>query len=80
MTSVEEIANNNGINASRYWIKQFKILPPHQIGVVKASGKLLTGQPLEQLAKEMSYMANVGRHENNEAQFYLPLVIGGGVH
>ena len=67
--NVREIANQLGIKTTNFWINLLHSLPPHEIGVIKASGKLLENGHLEQLAAELAYLAV-------EADFYLPLVLG----
>jgi acetylglutamate kinase len=69
---IENLIKTNGFATKEYWVRMLSTIPPHQVGVVKASGKLLSQPELDVLAKEMAYIAN-------EAGFYLPLVIGGGV-
>lgn len=70
--NIEEIVKELGIKTTEYWINQLKTLEPHQIGVIKISGKLLEGSSLKQLSAEIAYLSN-------KAGFYLPLVLGGGV-
>lgn len=70
--NIEETIKNLGINTTSYWKKQFMTLQKHQLGVVKASGKLLEEPHLTQLCSELAYIGD-------DAGFYLPLVIGGGV-
>jgi acetylglutamate kinase len=69
--NVKQTISDLGINITKYWLNLFETLPPYQIGVIKASGKLLEGENLEQLCTEFNYMSNIGLH--------LPLIIGGGV-
>ncbi len=64
---VEEL----GIDVTDYWINMLKTLPAYEIGVIKASGKLLLPPYIDQLSMELSYFASKG--------FFLPIVIGGGV-
>ncbi len=54
-----------------YWARLLSNLPPHQVGVIKASGKLLSGKPLEQLCRDAAILQGKG--------FYLPVVLGGGM-
>ena len=56
---------------SEYWTELFSNIPPHQIGVIKSSGKLISNKNLEQLCTEIRTLTNHG--------LFLPLVIGGGV-
>ena len=56
---------------SKYWIDLFSSIPPHQVGVIKSSGKLFAGKNFEQLCTEIRTLTNHG--------LFLPLVIGGGV-
>lgn len=57
-------------DAVAYWKNQFSLIPPEELAVVKASGKVLTDENLGPFAQDMRYLANNG--------FYLPVVIGGG--
>lgn len=56
---------------SEYWIDLYSNIPPHQVGVIKSSGKLISEKNLEQLCTEIRTLTNHG--------LFLPLVIGGGV-
>ena len=56
---------------SKYWLDLYSSLPPHQVGVIKLSGKLIAGKNFEQLCAEIRTLSNHG--------LFLPLVIGGGV-
>jgi hypothetical protein len=38
---------------SEYWIDLYSKISPHQIGVIKLSGKLITGTNFEQLCAEI---------------------------
>ncbi|MFT4297954.1 MAG: hypothetical protein ACMXX5_02070 [Candidatus Woesearchaeota archaeon] len=69
--NVENVIQDLGINVAKYWLEMFKALPPYQIGVIKASGKLMEDHCINQLCAEMSYMTNKG--------IYLPIVLGGGI-
>ncbi len=66
MAKLENIVENT----LNYWVKTLHTLPQEQVGVIKASGKLLEGANLLQLASEIAYLS--------KKEFYLPLVIGGG--
>jgi acetylglutamate kinase len=68
---IETLVKSNKLATKDYWINVLSTIPPHQVGVVKSSGKLLSQPELDVLAQEIAYIAN-------EAGFYLPLVIGGG--
>lgn len=56
---------------SEYWIDLYSKIPPHQVGVIKLSGKLIAGTNFEQLCTEICTLTQHG--------LCLPLVIGGGV-
>jgi len=56
---------------SKYWIDLYSKIPPHQVGVIKLSGKIIAGKNFEQLCAEIRTLSNHG--------LFLPIVIGGGV-
>ena len=56
---------------SEYWIDLYSKIPPHQVGVIKLSGKIIAGKNFEQLCAEIRTLSNHG--------LFLPIVIGGGV-
>ena len=70
--NISKILEELGIETTGFWKKQLTTLPMYQVGVVKASGKLLAHPMLPQLADELSYLAS-------STGIHLPLVIGGGV-
>lgn len=71
-SSIDTIIGQIGISITQHWIRMLRTLPRHEVGVVKASGKLLGKPYLEQLAAELAYLAR-------QTGFCLPLIIGGGV-
>src|SRR3989338_5878110 len=70
-TRIKAIERKYGIRVSEYWLKLLLSMEPHEVGVVKTSGKLIEGQPLETI---------VGNYQtlDTELALKLPLVIGGG--
>lgn len=69
--NIRRIIAELGLETTTYWTRALRSLWRHELGVVKASGKLLVSPFLEQLAEEMAYLASIG--------FYIPLALGGGV-
>ncbi len=69
--NIKRIIAELGLETTTYWTRALRSLWRHELGVVKASGKLLVSPFLEQLAEEMAYLASAG--------FYIPLALGGGV-
>ena len=70
--SIDTIIERIGIPTTEHWVNLLRTLSRHEVGVVKASGKLLVDPYLGQLATELTYLAR-------ETGFCLPLIIGGGV-
>ena len=70
--NVEAIISELDIKTRKYWVNMLKSLRPEEVGVIKASGKLLEEPWLSQLCAETSYLTE-------KTGFYLPIVIGGGV-
>ncbi|MDO8642660.1 MAG: hypothetical protein Q7R76_03685 [Candidatus Woesearchaeota archaeon] len=70
--TIDRIISRIGIQSTTYWKRMLETLPPHEIGVVKASGKLLANSHLNQLAAELASLAS-------QTGFYLPVLLGGGV-
>ena len=70
-TRIKAIERKYEIRVSEYWLKLLLGMEPHEVGVVKTSGKLIEGQPLETI---------VGNYQtlDTELALKLPLVIGGG--
>ncbi len=66
-----EIENKYGIKVSEQWLNQLLSMGEHERGVVKASGKLIQGIPLDDIVKNYQIL-------DNELGIVLPLVIGGG--
>lgn len=70
--SIDRIIAAIGVPTTDHWKHMLGTLRRHEVGVVKASGKLLAAAPMEQLAAELAYLAR-------QTGFYLPVIIGGGV-
>lgn len=70
--AVNHIIKKFGIKTKNYWKTLLQTIPLHQVGVIKASGKVIEGENLEQLALEISYLCK-------ETGFFLPLVIGSNI-
>lgn len=69
---ITRIIKRFGIKTKNYWKNILQTIPQHQVGVIKASGKVIEGNNLEQLALELSYLCK-------ETGFFLPLVIDSNI-
>lgn len=65
------IGDGHGFDISDYWQNLLQGLNKHELGVVKVSGKLIHGKPLETIVSDYQTL-------DNKLNLTLPLVIGGG--
>jgi len=77
---IEGIVNEVGVRTSAHWAKELHTLPDDQIGVIKASGKVVSPSyagmrggfgGLERFSAETAFLNKYG--------FRIPIVTGGGV-
>ncbi|MBD3164494.1 hypothetical protein GF323_04790 [Candidatus Woesearchaeota archaeon] len=68
---LSEIQRETGIAVSEYWLNLLLGMNKHEVGVVKASGKLLEGEELAAIVRNYQTL-------DNKLGITLPLIIGGG--
>ena len=80
MNELERICKEHGIKTSKYWLKMLANIDPQEIGVVKASGKLLSEENMRELCNEMAVLskAKIGTNGHKKG-IILPLAFGNGI-